>query len=138
VMWCDPRTARWWNGRGDGGYPTWRCEHVAEGVGDHGGLLVHDEFEALGADELDNACGVVVVLLLLGLVVLTRRRHPATCDGLNWDWGWCGLLCWFGLTRSGLGWSYRSSDEGNPRMYRYDNLLFFYKNSRVLSRQWVL
>jgi hypothetical protein len=73
------------NGRGEE-YPTWGCEHVAEGVGDHGGLPVNNEFEALGADELDNACGIVV-LFVLGLVVLTRRRHPATlsvCDGLVW------------------------------------------------------
>lgn len=67
------------NGRGEE-YPTWGCEHVAEGVGDHGGLPVNNEFEALGADELDDACGV---LLLLGLVVLTRS-HPATCNGLDW------------------------------------------------------
>ena len=81
---------RWWKVP----KPTWRCEHVAEGVGDHGGLLVDDEFEALRADELDDACRVVVVLLLLGLVVLTRRRHPATCD---FDWIGIEVGDWIGI-----------------------------------------
>ena len=33
------------------------CEHVAQGVGDHGGLLFDDEFKSLGADELDDTAG---------------------------------------------------------------------------------
>ena len=31
---------------------TRRSEHVADGLGDHGGVFVDDELEALGADQL--------------------------------------------------------------------------------------
>ena len=59
---------------------TWRREHVAQGVGDHGCLLIDDELETLGADELDDASGV----LLLGL---TRSRGLALAHHpLFWDW----------------------------------------------------
>lgn len=67
---------------------TWRCEHVAQGVGDHGRLLIDDEHEALGADELDDASGVL--LLLLGL---TRRRGLSLAQHrLCWDWIGLDLL----------------------------------------------
>lgn len=33
---------------------TWRGEHVVDGLGNHGGIFVDDEFEALGADQLNH------------------------------------------------------------------------------------
>ena len=60
---------------------TWRCEHVAQSVGDHGCLLVDDELEALGADELDDASGVLLLLGLTRSRGLALAHHP-----LFWDW----------------------------------------------------
>lgn len=51
-------------------------EHVPEGVGDHGGLLVDEELETLGADELDHARHLL--RFLLSFPVLRRRRR---CHG---------------------------------------------------------
>jgi hypothetical protein len=54
-----------------------RREHVAQGVGDHGGLLIDEELKALDIDELDKACSLLVVAVL---------RHHVVVDlgGRNW------------------------------------------------------
>jgi hypothetical protein len=53
---------------------TGRRKYVAQGVGDHGGLLIDDELEALGADELDEACGLLVVVVAVARHGGHRRR----------------------------------------------------------------
>lgn len=66
---------------------TWRGEHVANGVGDHGRLLVDDELEALGADELDEASGVFLLLGLTRSRGLSLAQHlPSPGIGLDWIW----------------------------------------------------
>jgi hypothetical protein len=53
---------------------TRRREHVAQGVGDHGGLLIDDELEALSADELDEACGLLLLVVSVARHGGHRRR----------------------------------------------------------------
>lgn len=54
-------------GEGEGSRPTWGSKHVADGLGDHGSLLVNDELEALGANQLHR---------LLVPRVLLPSLHP--------------------------------------------------------------
>jgi hypothetical protein len=75
---------------------TRRREHVAQGVWDHGSLLIDDELKTLGADELDEACGLLVVAVTKhGGRGGTATGSPLpTCCGYVMDLsavaaGWC-------------------------------------------------